>query len=45
MPGMDGLTAAAELRGLVAEEFSQPTLDYNDPRFAVEVCVRAVKSA
>ena len=41
----NSLTAAAELRGLVAEEFSQPTLDYNDPRFAVEVCARAVKSA
>jgi SAM-dependent methyltransferase len=41
----NSLTAAAELRGLVAEEFSQPALDYNDPRFAVEVCARAVKSA
>ena len=41
----NSLTAAGELRGLVAEEFSPPTLDYNDPRFAVEVCGRAVKSA
>jgi SAM-dependent methyltransferase len=39
----NSLTAAGELRGLVAEEFSKATLEYHDPRFAVSVCVRAVK--
>ena len=39
----NSLTAAAEIRGLVATEFSKPTLDYDDPRFAVEVCARACK--
>jgi SAM-dependent methyltransferase len=39
----NSLTAAGEIRGLVASEFSQATLDYNDPRFAVEVCARACK--
>jgi len=39
----NSLTAAGELRGLVTEEFSQAALAYSDSRFAVEVCVRAVK--
>jgi glycosyltransferase involved in cell wall biosynthesis len=39
----NSLTAAGEIRGLVASEFSQATLDYYDPRFAVEVCARACK--
>jgi SAM-dependent methyltransferase len=40
----NSLTAAGELRGLVAHEFSKATLDYHDPRFAVEVCARAFKA-
>ena len=40
----NSLTAAGEIRGLVAHEFSKATLDYHDPRFAVEVCARAYKS-
>jgi SAM-dependent methyltransferase/glycosyltransferase involved in cell wall biosynthesis len=40
----NSLTAAAELRGLVASEFDQATLNYHDPRFAVEICARAYKS-
>jgi SAM-dependent methyltransferase len=39
----NSLTAAGEIRGLVAPEFSKSTLDYHDPRFAVEVCARACK--
>jgi hypothetical protein len=39
----NSLTAAGELRGLVAEEFSSATLAYSDPRFALEVCARAQK--
>jgi hypothetical protein len=39
----NSLTAAGEIRGLVAHEFSKATLDYHDPRFAVEVCARACK--
>ena len=40
----NSLTAAGEIRGLVAEEFSKTQLRYHDPRFAVEVCARAVKA-
>jgi SAM-dependent methyltransferase len=40
----NSLTAAGEIRGLIAHEFSQATLDYHDPRFAVEVCARAFKT-
>jgi SAM-dependent methyltransferase len=40
----NSLTAAGELRGLVAEEFGQATLAYSDPRFALEVCVRVRKA-
>ncbi|MBX6312419.1 MAG: methyltransferase domain-containing protein [Isosphaeraceae bacterium] len=40
----NSLTAAGQLRGLVADEFTQEELDYQDPRFAVEICARAIKS-
>lgn len=40
----NSLTAAGELRGLVAGEFSRAELNQHDERFAVEVCARAVKS-
>jgi glycosyltransferase involved in cell wall biosynthesis len=39
----NSLTAAGELRGLVAAEFSSAELALEDARFAVEVCARAVK--
>jgi SAM-dependent methyltransferase/glycosyltransferase involved in cell wall biosynthesis len=39
----NSLTAAGEIRGLIAREFSKAVLDYHDPRFAVEVCARARK--
>ena len=39
----NSLTAAGELRGLVAHEFSESELNYDDPRFALEVCARVVK--
>jgi ubiquinone/menaquinone biosynthesis C-methylase UbiE len=39
----NSLTAAGEIRGMVAHEFSEATLNYHDPRFAVEVCARARK--
>jgi Methyltransferase domain/Glycosyl transferase family 2 len=39
----NSLTAAGEIRGVVAHEFSKTTLSYDDPRFAVEVCARACK--
>jgi hypothetical protein len=40
----NSLTSAGEIRGLIAREFSKATLDYHDPRFAVEVCARAHKA-
>jgi SAM-dependent methyltransferase len=40
----NSLTAAGEIRGLVAAEFSKAALDYHDRRFAVEVCARAYRS-
>jgi hypothetical protein len=40
----NSLTAAGELRGLVAQEFAKAELDEHDDRFAVEVCARAVKA-
>lgn len=40
----NSLTAAGEIRGLVAHEFSDAALNYHDPRFAVEVCARASKA-
>lgn len=39
----NSLTAAGEMRGLVADEFARAELHYSDPRFAIEVCARAVK--
>ena len=39
----NSLTAAGELRGLVAHEFTENELNHQDPRFAVEVCARATK--
>ncbi|MDP9200677.1 MAG: methyltransferase domain-containing protein [Gemmatimonadota bacterium] len=39
----NSLAAAGELRGLVADELSRAELNFHDPRFAVEVCARAVK--
>lgn len=39
----NSLTAAGEIRGLVASEFRNSTLNYHDARFAVEVCARANK--
>jgi SAM-dependent methyltransferase len=39
----NSLTAAGEIRGLVSHEFTKAELEYNDPRFAVEVCARARK--
>ena len=41
----NSLTAAGELRGLVAGDFAPRELESHDPRFAVEVCGRAVKAA
>lgn len=40
----NSLTAAGEIRGLVTDEFSRKQLQYHDPRFAVEICARAVKA-
>lgn len=39
----NSLVAAAEIRGLVAAELSERELKAQDPRFAIEVCARAVK--
>lgn len=39
----NSLTAAGEIRGLVSHEFWRSELCFHDPRFAVEVCARAVK--
>lgn len=39
----NSLTAAGQLRGLAAHEFSKGTLNHHDQRFAVEVCARACK--
>ncbi len=41
----NSLTAAGSLRGLVVSEFTEEELNAHDPRFAVEVCGRAVKQA
>ena len=40
----NSLTAAGEMRGLVSHEFTQHELSFHDPRFAVEVCARALKA-
>lgn len=39
----NSLTAAGEIRGMVADEFSVDELDFHDARFALTVCARAVK--
>ncbi|MBN1438920.1 MAG: polysaccharide deacetylase family protein [Anaerolineales bacterium] len=39
----NSLIAAAAMRGLTAEEFTRREMDARDERFAIEVCVRAVK--
>jgi hypothetical protein len=39
----NSLIAAGEIRGLVTHEFSDVELNYQDPRFAIEVCARATK--
>jgi SAM-dependent methyltransferase len=39
----NSLTGAGQLRGLVAHEFTAEEFNYHDPRFAVELCARAVK--
>lgn len=41
----NSLTAAGELRGLACNDFAKHELDFNDPRYALLVCARAVKSA
>lgn len=41
----NSLIAAGELRGMAAVDFAPAQLNYNDPRFAVIVCARAVKPA
>lgn len=41
----NSLTAAAQLRGLVAEEFTAGELAVHDPRFAIIVCARVQKPA
>lgn len=40
----NSLTAAGQIRGAAAEEFRATELDHHDPRFAVEICARAVKA-
>lgn len=40
----NSLTAAGEIRGLVANEFRRAELNRHDERFAVEICARAVKA-
>lgn len=40
----NSLTAAGEIRGLVATEFTTAELDFHDQRFPVDVCARAVKT-
>jgi len=41
----NSLVSAAELRGLVSEEFTRGELLRQDSRFALEVCARATKAA
>jgi SAM-dependent methyltransferase len=39
----NSLTAAGQIRGLAAHEFSKKELHTHDTRFAVDICARAVK--
>jgi SAM-dependent methyltransferase len=41
----NSLTAAGEIRGLAAHEFTQTELNHHDHRFAVEICARAMKKS
>lgn len=41
----NSLTSAGYLRGLVTSEFSRQELEYTDPKFAMEICGRAVKQS
>jgi SAM-dependent methyltransferase len=40
----NSVTAAGQLRGLTVDEYTRAELNTHDPRFAVEVCGRAVKA-
>lgn len=40
----NSLTAAGELRGLAVNDFSTTEIEYDDPRYGLIVCARAVKS-
>jgi SAM-dependent methyltransferase len=40
----NSLTAAGEIRGLAAHEFTRRELHHHDVRFAVEVCARVMKA-
>ncbi len=44
VPYGNSLTAAGDLRGRVAHEFTEQEIAESDPRFALEVCARAVKA-
>jgi SAM-dependent methyltransferase len=39
----NSLTAAGMIRGVVTHEYSKNELNTHDPRFAIEVCARAIK--
>lgn len=39
----NSLVTAGEIRGMTAFDFTKAKLEYNDPRFALIVCARAVK--
>jgi SAM-dependent methyltransferase len=39
----NSLTAAGQIRGLAAHEFTKKELHFHDKRFAVDICARAVK--
>jgi len=39
----NSLTCAGELRGLATPDFTRAEVDYNDPRFGLVTCARAVK--
>jgi SAM-dependent methyltransferase len=41
----NSVTAAGELRGLSAPDFTKAQLNYHDPRYALVVCARCVKKS
>lgn len=41
----NSVTAAGELRGLSAPDFTKAQLNYHDPRYALVVCARGVKKS